>query len=105
MIPENLEVWDNFDYGMALENELGVLDQGIVYSFGKIRKFGFMLQISLHLFQLLILAIMIICKHIMLSSTIMQRKCFQRCWAENDQMCTKRWNPHFYLTENVALPC
>ena len=30
MIPENLEVWDNFDYGMALENELGVLDHQFI---------------------------------------------------------------------------
>ena len=30
----SLEVWDNFSYGMALEDEFGILDQNIVYQFG-----------------------------------------------------------------------
>ena len=48
-----LELLDNFDYGMALK--LGVLNQNIVYWFGKLRNFGFKLlvQISLHHIQLL----------------------------------------------------
>ena len=36
---------DNFDYGMALENELRVLVEDILCRFGMLRKFGFMLQI------------------------------------------------------------
>ena len=30
-IPQNPEILDNFDYGMALENELGVLYKDIIY--------------------------------------------------------------------------
>ena len=69
-----LEVLDNSDYGMALEDELRVLDWDVLCRFCKLRKIGCMLQIlsSSHW-----VAFMIICKG--LASMILQNCFDQQC--------------------------
>ena len=93
----DFEVLDNFDCGHVLDEKLGVLDQSIMYPFSKLRKFDFLLQISLPV------AMMIIGKDINLSSTMLQ-KSFQRYCEENDQRSTP--GLHKILTfQNSALLC
>ena len=41
------EVLHNFDYEIVLEDELGVLDQDIVYQVSALRKFCFLLQLEI----------------------------------------------------------